>query len=92
MWSVVDSTGLSCASQAVSGALLLLPVSLVPAIMPTGGSPLVYLVWTFGLGCIQLALAVRFALRRDDRSARLLLRTTLLYLPAWMVMLLIVTL
>lgn len=92
MWSVVDPSGLSCGGQAVVGALLLVPVSLIPAVMPTGGSPLVYFVWAFCLGTLQLALAIRFALFRDEQSARLLLRTTLIYLPAWMVMLLIVTL
>jgi hypothetical protein len=58
----------------------------------TGGSPLVFFVWTFCLGTVQYALAVRFALLRDEGSARLLLRGTLIYLPAWMAMLLMVTL
>ncbi|MCG8448015.1 MAG: heme o synthase [Pirellulales bacterium] len=92
MWSVVDSSGFRCGGQAVVAALLLVPVSLIPAVMPTGGSPLIYFVWAFCLGSVQLALAIRFALCRDERSARLLLRATLLYLPAWMSMLLIVTL
>ncbi len=91
MLSVVDPSGLRSGNQAVVGALLLIPVSLLPAIMPTGGSPLVYLVWTFGLGVVQFALAVRFALLRDEASARMLLRGTLLYVPAWMAMLLMVT-
>jgi protoheme IX farnesyltransferase len=92
MLPVVDRSGLRSGAQAVSAAALLIPVSLIPAIMPTSGSPIVYLVWALGLGAIQLALAVRFALVRDEKSARLLLRATLLYLPVWMAMLLIVTL
>jgi len=92
MLPVVDPSGLRSGAQAVSAAALLVPVSLIPALMPTSGSPLVYLVWALGLGIIQLGLAVQFALARDERSARLLLRATLLYLPAWMAMLLIVTL
>jgi len=92
MLSVVDPTGIRCGAMAVVGALVLIPVSLIPAVLPTGGSPLVFLVWAFCLGTIQYALAVRFALLRDENSARLLLRGTLIYLPAWMTMLLMVTL
>jgi len=91
MLSVVDPTGYRAGAQAVVTALMLIPISLIPAVLPTGGSPLVYLVWTFSLGVVQFAFSVRFALLRDESSARLLLRCTLLYLPAWMVMLLIVT-
>ena len=92
MLPVVDPSGLRSGALAVTGAALLVSVSLIPAVMPTTGSPLVYFVWALVLGTIQLGLAIRFALRRDDSSARLLLRATLLYLPAWMAMLLIVTL
>ncbi len=91
MLSVVDPSGIRSGALAVVTALVLIPVSLIPAVLPTGGSPLVFLVWTFSLGVVQFALSVRFALMRDEASARLLLRGTLLYLPAWMVMLLIVT-
>lgn len=92
MLSVVDSTGMRCGRMAVVGALILIPVSLIPAILPTGGSPLLFLIWTFCLGAAQYALAMRFALQRDETSARQLLRGTLIYLPAWLAMLLVVTL
>ena len=92
MLPVVDPSGLRCGAQAVTAAALLIPVSLIPAVLPTSGSPLIYFAWALALGTVQLSLAVRFALLRDDRSARVLLRSTLLYLPAWMAMLLIVTL
>jgi protoheme IX farnesyltransferase len=91
MLSVIDPTGIRSGSQAILGALLLIPVSLVPALSPTSGSPLVYGLWAVGLGLVQLALALRFAWRRDDPNARRLLRVTLLYLPAWLVVLLMVT-
>ncbi len=92
MLPVVDPSGLRSGALAVSAATLLVPVSLIPSVIPTSGSPLVYLVWALSIGVVQLALAVRFALQRDEASARSLLRATLLYLPAWMAMLLIVTL
>ena len=91
MLPVVDPTGLRSAVQAVVGALLVIPVSLIPSLSSAGGSPLVYFAWAVGLGLAQFGLAVRFALRRDETSARLLLRGTLLYLPAWLGMLLMVT-
>lgn len=92
MLTVVDPTGMRAGAQAVLGATLLVPVSLIPAIVPTGGSPLLYLTWTFALGAIQVGLAIRFAIFRDTLSARLLLRASILFLPAWLAMLLVVTL
>jgi heme o synthase len=92
MLTVVDPTGLRAGAQAVIGAALLIPVSLIPAIVPTGGSPLLYFTWTLALGAAQMGLAIRFALFRDITSARYLLRASILFLPAWLAMLLIVTL
>jgi heme o synthase len=92
MLTVVDPSGVRAGAQAVLGAAALVPVSLIPATMPTGGSPLLYLTWTFALGTIQTALAIRFAIFRDTHSARLLLRASILFLPAWLAMLLVVTL
>jgi len=91
MLTVVDPTGLRGGAQAVLAALVLIPVSLVPALLPTSGSPLVFFVWALCLGVAQLALAISFAMARDEPSARLLLRATLLYLPTWLAMLLVVT-
>ena len=84
MLTVVDPSGIRAGVQAITGAALLIPVSLIPAIQPTSGSPMVYALWATALGGAQLALAIRFAMQRDERSARLLLRSTLIYLPAWM--------
>lgn len=92
MLTVVDPTGLRAGAQAVLGGALLIPVSLIPAIVPTGGSPLLYFTWTLVLGAAQLGLAIRFAISRDATSARYLLRASILFLPAWLAMLLIVTL
>jgi protoheme IX farnesyltransferase len=84
MLTVVDPSGIRAGVQAITGAALLIPISLIPAIQPISGSPMVYALWATALGAVQLALAIRFALERDERSARLLLRSTLIYLPAWM--------
>jgi len=90
MLTVVDPTGLRAGAQAVIAALALVPVSLVPALSPQAGSPIVYCVWAMPLGACQVAAAIAFLLRRDERSARRLLRASLLYLTCWMGLLLIV--
>jgi protoheme IX farnesyltransferase len=92
MLTVVDPTGIRAGVQAVIGAVLLIPVSLIPAVHPESGSPMVYALWSTALGSAQLALAIRFAIQRDERSARQLLRATLIYLPAWMALQLMVSL
>jgi protoheme IX farnesyltransferase len=84
MLTVVDPTGLRAGAQAVVAALALIPVSLVPALAPQSGSPAIYCVWTLALGIGQAIAALEFFRRRDERSARLLLRASLLYLTCWM--------
>ena len=91
MLTVVDPTGARPGAQAILGAALLIPVSMIPATLPTSGSPVLYSLWAIVLGGTQLAIATRFAIRRDDASARWLLRASLVYLPAWMTLLLMVS-
>ena len=91
MLTVVDPTGARPGAQAILGAVLLIPVSMIPATLPTSGSPVLYSLWAIALGGAQLAIATRFAIRRDDASARWLLRASLVYLPAWMTLLLMVS-
>jgi protoheme IX farnesyltransferase len=90
MLTVVDPTGLRAAGQAIVAALALVPVSLVPALSPAAGSPMIYCLWTLALGIGQAAAAVLFLVRRDDRAARWLLRASLVYLTCWMGLLVIV--
>jgi protoheme IX farnesyltransferase len=91
MLSVIDPTGARCGGQAIIGAAALIPVSLIPALDPASGSPLVYGLWAVLLGGLQLVLAIQFAVCRDERTARALLRATLLYLPAWLTITLVVS-
>jgi heme o synthase len=90
MLTVVDPSGWRAAGQGVVAALALIPVSLVPALAPEAGSPLIYCVWTLVLGVAQAAVAVLFLVRRDDWSARWLLRASLIYLTCWMGLLIMV--
>jgi heme o synthase len=90
MLTVVDPSGLRAGAQAVAGAIALIPVSLVPAMSPQAGSPAIYCGWALALGMVQVAAAVAFLIHRDDRSARRLLRASLVYLIGWMGLLLLV--
>lgn len=90
MLTVVDPTGLRAGAQALVGALALVPVSLVPALSPQAGSPAIYCLWAVVLGSIQVVAAAQFLLRRDNITARRLLRASLVYLVCWMGLLLMV--
>jgi protoheme IX farnesyltransferase len=90
MLTVVDPTGLRAGAQAVIGALVLVPVSLVPALLPQAGSPAIYCGWAVVLGVAQAVAAAAFLFRRNDRTARRLLRASLAYLICWMGLLLMV--
>jgi protoheme IX farnesyltransferase len=90
MLTVVDPTGLRAGAQALVGALALVPVSLVPAMSPQAGSPGIYFAWAMVLGVGQVIAASLFFVHRDDRSARRLLRASLLYMICWMGLLLMV--
>jgi protoheme IX farnesyltransferase len=90
MLTVIDPTGLRPGAQAVIGSLALVPVSLVPAMSPQSGSPTIYCCWSLVLGVMQVVAAAMFLFRRDDHSARRLLRASLMYLVCWMGLLLMV--
>ena len=92
MATVDDPSGLRAGAIAVSGALALLPISLVPALAPHSGSPWVYCAWAMILGLLQLATATMFLAARNDQTARRLLRASLVYLPCWLGLLLMVNL
>lgn len=89
MLTVVDRSGMRAACQSISAAAVLLPVSLVPVIDHASPGRLWYILWALLLGGGQLALAVRFLARRDDASARLLLRASLIYLPSLLTVLVV---
>jgi protoheme IX farnesyltransferase len=87
MLPVVDRTGRAAGLQAVCGALLLIPVSLLPAVAHVAG--LHYVLWALLLGMAQLACAAAFLVRPNESSARWLLRASLIYLPSLLLMLLL---
>lgn len=90
MLSVVDPTGRRAGVQAVLAALALLPVSFAFG-LPIPGTSL-YVVAAFVLGVGQLACAIWFFVKLDQSSARLLLRASLIYLPAMLALLMLIPL
>jgi protoheme IX farnesyltransferase len=87
MSTVVDPTGRRAAKLAFVTALVLIPVSLLPAVIDSAGP--VYFAWAALLGAAQAVCAAKFLIRQDERTARVLLRSTLIYLPSLMLMLML---
>ena len=87
MLTVVESSGRSAGYQAVLGALALLPISLIPALDIPGPGKVAYALLVLAIGCGQLACAANFLRDRSDRTSRVLLRASLVYLPTMMFLL-----
>ena len=74
MFTVTDSSGLRAAGQSLAASLAMIPVSLVMAV-PSGS---IRMFLTAALASsVYVLVSVNFAVRRDDRSARILLFTSL---------------
>jgi protoheme IX farnesyltransferase len=82
-----DSRGSVTGCQAVSYALVLVPVGLLPATVGLAGP--VYFAGALVLGLLYVGEAARFWLDASDLRARRLLRTSFLYLPAILILLLL---
>jgi heme o synthase len=82
-----DSQGRVTGCQAVSYALVLVPVGLLPATVGLAGP--VYFAGALALGLLYVGEATRFWLDASDLRARRLLRASFLYLPAILILLLL---
>jgi protoheme IX farnesyltransferase len=80
MLSVEDPHGCSTARQIVLNCMALLPVSLAPSLVSLTGS--LYFYGAFVLGLVYLAAGVHAARERSHASAGVLLRVSVIYLPA----------
>jgi heme o synthase len=87
MLTARDFRGRRTGSQAVSYALALIPAALLPATVGLAG-PL-YFAGALILGLIYLGAAARFWMEASDLMARRLLRTSFVYLPAILLLLLL---
>jgi protoheme IX farnesyltransferase len=87
MLPVVDSEGGICGRQMVAYCLTLIPISLMPTMMGRAG--LIYMIGAIVLGLGYLAAAIAFARGHSLQQARGVLRASLIYLPAFFILLLI---
>lgn len=87
MLPAADPTGALVGRQAVGYALTLVPAGLLPAAIGLAGPW--YFAGALALGLVYLASAARFQADVTDGSARRLLRTSILYLPAVLLLLLL---
>ena len=87
MSPVVDPSGRSTGRQAVWLAAVLVPVTLLPALIepPVGVG---YFLAASVFGLVQLYCAAAFRRQMDEASARRLMRVSIVYLPALLVVLL----
>ena len=90
MLSVVDPSGRRLSRQAVVTALCLIPVGMLPAL--ECADPRLFSVWALAFGLAYLAASWMFAQRLDDASASRLLKISLVYLPAQLILLMMVPL
>jgi heme o synthase len=83
--TVVDATGRTAGMFAILGAILLLPVSILPAFLSLARWE--YAATAAFLGMIYIWLSLIFFLAPNDGNARRLLRISLIYLPILLAML-----
>jgi protoheme IX farnesyltransferase len=86
MLPVEDGGERVAGKAAMAYGLVLLPVSLIPAVL--GDAGLLFTIGSVALGLVYCAAALRFAWRQDRKGARMLLFVSLAYLP--LVLLLVV--
>ena len=86
MASDIGAGGRFLATQVIAFAAALIPVSI--ALTATGTAGATYAAGALVIGLLYLAAGVSFARRRDQDSARRLLRASVLYLPALLVIVL----
>src|SRR5438132_1206562 len=79
MLPVVEPDGRVTGQQIIAYALMLVPVSLLPAIVGISGK--LYLVAALVLGLLFLACGIRVALSKSNQHARQLLLASVFYLP-----------
>ncbi|MBI1247174.1 protoheme IX farnesyltransferase [bacterium] len=89
MWSVVDRSGTKAGLQAVSGAMALLLVSVVPGVGMIAMPNVLYMLLSLLGGMVMLLASWRFFTKRDEHSARQLLFASLIYLPCQLTLLVI---
>ena len=90
MLTVIDPSGLRAGRKSVITAVLLIVSSLVPVIiLPTLWHIVLFSLVALALGWPYLKASIIFARDRNDKTARSLMLSSLLYLPLYMLALVI---
>jgi len=84
MLPVVDADGSRTGRQIILYGLALIPISLMPSVLYLAGQ--LYFIGALGLGIIFVAFGIRTAIQKSERSAKHLFYTSLLYLPALLIL------
>jgi protoheme IX farnesyltransferase len=92
MLPVIDPTGRRAGVQSVLAAAALIPVAALPVLNAPNRAAALYLVGVTALGLVQLGVAFWFLAATSDRSARWLLRMSLVYMPVLLVLLIAIPL
>ena len=87
MLPVVDTHGLRTAHQTLICAMALIPVSLLPAVTRIAGPT--YFTGAFALAMIYLVFSVRASITKATPAWRDLLRTSLIVLPGFFVLMMV---
>ena len=91
MLTVTDPSGKSAGILSIATAIALWVVSLIP-VFYIDSMQIVFVVVSSGLALAYLYFSINFARERNDFTAKKLLRSSLLYLPLYMILLSIVCL
>jgi protoheme IX farnesyltransferase len=90
MITVTEPTGLIAGLKSVVTAAMLIAVSLLPVlVLRTQVHVWIFVIASLLLGAYYFKAAWAFLLDRNDQVARQLLRASLLYLPAYMLVLIL---
>lgn len=92
MLPVVDPSGRRAGVQSVLAAAALVPVAALPVLSAPNWVGVVYLIGVTTLGLAQLVIAFWFLFSTTDRSARWLLRMSLVYMPVLLLLLICIPL
>ncbi len=93
MLTVTDPTGKKAGQKAVITCAILILVSLLPALtFETTWQAILFSVITIFLGCLYMRDSLRFAKDRNKTTARRLLKISIIYLPLFMLSLVVASL
>lgn len=91
MLTVTEPTGLAAGIKSVITGVLLIVVSLLPVLkLPSLALAIVFSIIVVAIGIFYLVPAIHFCRQRNEQTAKRLLHASLLYLPIYMLVLMVI--